>query len=52
MKIYVFYRSNELSNQIATSTKQFFAKDNALKSLDIEFFNLDKRNYMKILKEG
>lgn len=52
MKIYVFYRSNELSNQIATSTKQFFAKDNALKSLDIEFFNLDKRNYMKILKEA
>ena len=52
MKIYVFYRSNELSNQIATSTKQFFAKDNALKSLNIEFFNLDKRNYMKILKEA
>ena len=50
MKIYVFYRSNELSNQIATSTKQFFAKDNALKSLNIEFFNLDKRNYMKVLK--
>ena len=52
MKIYVFFRSNELSNQIASATKNFFAKDKDLKSLNIDFFNLDKRNYIKILKEA
>ena len=51
MKMLVFYRSKEYSNAIISSTRDKLAKNESAKNLDIEFINLDKRNYVKVLSQ-
>lgn len=49
MKMLVFYRSKEVTNSIASATRDQLAK-NPCVALDVEFINLDKRSYTKVLK--
>ena len=49
MKMLVFYRSREYSNAIISSTKARLAQNDAAKGLEVDFINLDKRNYIKVL---
>ena len=51
MKILVFYRSKEYTNAIISSTKAKLAANKNVKGLDVEFINLDKRNYIKVLTQ-
>jgi hypothetical protein len=51
MKILVFYRSREYSNAIISSTKSKLEKMDLTKGLNVEFVNLDKRNYIKVLSQ-
>lgn len=51
MKILVFYRSREYSNAIISSTKSKLEKMDIAKGLNVEFVNLDKRNYIKVLSQ-
>ena len=51
MKMLVFYRSREYSNAIISSTRDKLSKNESAKNLDIEFINLDKRNYVKVLSQ-
>ena len=51
MKMLVFYRSREYSNAIISSTRDKLSKNENAKNLDIEFINLDKRNYVKVLSQ-
>lgn len=52
MKILVFYRSQEFSNAIISSTKTKLEKNTEInKALDIDFINLDKRNYIKVFSQ-
>ena len=52
MKILVFYRSLEKTNAIISSTKDAYEKSKKSRNFayfDLEFVNLDKRNYAKYL---
>lgn len=51
MKILIFYRSREYSNAIISSTKSKLEKMDIAKGLNVEFVNLDKRNYIKVLSQ-
>ena len=51
MKILVFYRSIEYSNAIISSTKARLEQNDAAKGLEVDFINLDKRNYIKVLSQ-
>lgn len=51
MKMLVFYRSREYTNAIISSTKAKLAANKNVKGLDVEFINLDKRNYIKVLSQ-
>lgn len=51
MKMLVFYRSRECTNAIASSTMSKLKNHKELKGLDVEFINLDKRSYQKVLKK-
>ena len=51
MKMLVFYRSREYSNAIISSTKARLAQNDAAKGLEVDFINLDKRNYIKVLAQ-
>lgn len=50
MKIIVFFRSREYSNAIVSSTK-IKLQQMGLGELQIDFVNLDKRNYIKVLNQ-
>lgn len=55
MKITVFYRSLERSNAIVSSTRDELERRHKygdLNYLDIDFINLDKRNYKKYLESA
>lgn len=47
----VFYRSREYSNAIISSTKAKLAQNDVAKGLEVDFINLDKRNYIKVLAQ-
>ena len=47
----VFYRSREYTNAIISSTKAKLAKNDKAKGLEVDFVNLDKRNYIKVLSQ-
>ena len=47
----VFYRSREYTNAIAASTKAKLEANKSISGLDVEFINLDKRNYIKVLNQ-
>lgn len=47
----VFYRSREYTNAIVSSTKAKLAANTNAKGLDVDFINLDKRNYIKVLSQ-
>ena len=47
----VFYRSREYSNAIISSTKARLEQNDAAKGLEVDFINLDKRNYIKVLSQ-
>lgn len=47
MKITIFYRSNEKSNAIVSSTKDSLWNNNM--GVEVDYINLDKRNYKKYL---
>lgn len=47
----VFYRSREYTNAIVSSTKAKLAASKSVAGLDVEFINLDKRNYIKVLNQ-
>lgn len=49
MKMLVFYRSREFTNAIISST-QSSLKQRDVKGMEVEFINLDKRNYEKLFK--
>ena len=51
MKMLVFYRSREYSNAIISSTKSRLAQNDAARGLEVDFINLDKRNYIKVLAQ-
>ena len=51
MKMLVFYRSREYTNAIISSTKSKLAQNDKAKGLEVEFVNLDKRNYIKVLSQ-
>lgn len=51
MKMLVFYRSREYTNAIISSTKSKLLQNDKAKGLDVEFINLDKRNYIKVLAQ-
>lgn len=51
MKMIVFFRSREYSNAIVSSTKNKLQQMNLEKSLQVDFINLDKRNYIKVLNQ-
>ena len=46
-----FYRSREYSNAIISSTKARLEQNDAAKGLEVDFINLDKRNYIKVLSQ-
>lgn len=47
----VFYRSREYTNAIISSTKAKLAQNDKAKGLEVDFINLDKRNYIKVLSQ-
>ena len=47
----VFYRSREYTNAIVSSTKAKLEANKSIAGLDIDFINLDKRNYIKVLNQ-
>ena len=47
----VFYRSREYTNAIISSTKSKLAQNDKARGLEVEFINLDKRNYIKVLSQ-
>lgn len=49
MKILVFFRSKEFSNAIVASAKSRLETE--VPYMDIDFINLDKRNYIKVLSQ-
>ena len=49
MKMLVFYRSREYTNAIISSTRYKLQNMDMAKGLDVDFINLDKRNYIKVL---
>jgi len=49
MKMLVFYRSREFTNAIISSTQSTLKQRN-IKGMEVEFVNLDKRNYEKLFK--
>lgn len=51
MKIIVFFRSREYSNAIVSSTKNKLQQMHLEKGLQVDFINLDKRNYIKVLSK-
>ena len=51
MKMLVFYRSREYTNAIVSSTKAKLTANKNAKGLDVDFVNLDKRNYIKVLSQ-
>lgn len=51
MKMLVFYRSRECTNAIISSTKSKLAQNDKAKGLEVDFINLDKRNYIKVLSQ-
>ena len=51
MKMLVFYRSREYTNAIISSTKAKLAQNDKARGLDVEFVNLDKRNYIKVFNQ-
>ena len=51
MKMLVFYRSREYTNAIISSTKSKLAHNDKARGLEVEFINLDKRNYIKVLAQ-
>lgn len=51
MKMLVFYRSREYTNAIISSTKSKLAQNDKAKGLEVDFINLDKRNYIKVLSQ-
>lgn len=51
MKMLVFYRSREYTNAIISSTKAKLAQNDKVKGLEVDFINLDKRNYIKVLSQ-
>ena len=51
MKMIVFFRSREYSNAIVSSTKNKLQQMNLEKGLQVDFINLDKRNYIKVLNQ-
>ena len=51
MKMVVFFRSREYSNAIVSSTKNKLQQMHLEKGLQVDFINLDKRNYIKVLDQ-
>lgn len=51
MKMLVFYRSREYTNAIISSAKAKLAQNKLVAGLDVDFVNLDKRNYIKVLQQ-
>lgn len=51
MKMLVFYRSRECTNAIVSSAKAQLVNNKNVKGLDVDFINLDKRNYIKVLSQ-
>lgn len=51
MKIIVFFRSREYSNAIVSSTKNKLQRMHLGKSLQVDFINLDKRSYIKVIDQ-
>ena len=51
MKMIVFFRSREYSNAIVSSTKNKLQQMHLEKGLQIDFINLDKRSYIKVLSQ-
>ena len=51
MKMIVFFRSREYSNAIISSTKNKLQQMHLEKGLQVDFINLDKRNYIKVLSK-
>lgn len=51
MKMIVFFRSREYSNAIVSSTKNKLQQMNLGNGLQVDFINLDKRNYIKVLDQ-
>ena len=51
MKMVVFFRSREYSNAIVSSTKNKLQQMHLEKRLQVDFINLDKRNYIKVLDQ-
>ena len=51
MKMVVFFRSREYSNAIISSTKNKLQQMHLEKGLQVDFINLDKRNYIKVLDQ-
>lgn len=51
MKMLVFYRSREYTNAIISSTRHKLQNMDMAKGLDVDFINLDKRNYIKVLAQ-
>ena len=51
MKMLVFYRSREYTNAIISSTRYKLQNMDIAKGLDVDFINLDKRNYIKVLAQ-
>ena len=47
----VFYRSREYTNAIISSTRHKLQNMDMAKGLDVDFINLDKRNYIKVLAQ-
>ena len=51
MKMVVFFRSREYSNAIVSSMKNKLQQMHLEKGLQVDFINLDKRNYIKVLDQ-
>ncbi len=51
MKMIVFFRSREYSNAIVSSTKDKLQQMHLEKGLQVDFINLDKRNYIKVFSQ-
>lgn len=51
MKMLVFFRSREITNSIVSATKSRLSQDKNLKALEVDFINLDKKNYVKVLSQ-
>lgn len=51
MKMLVFYRSREYTNAIISSTRAKLQSNKNVVGLEVDFVNLDKRNYKKVLDQ-